>query len=99
MKYPKALPADPGTVADAGGRVFNIADAKARLPELVERAQAGEIIIVARAGKPQVRLVPVGDLRSGLRVPGKGKGRYKVGRGFDDPLPEAVLASFEGKAR
>jgi len=76
--------------------VYNIAEAKAHLPELVERASAGEVIIVARAGKPRARLVPMEDDRVKLRVPGKGKGRFKTAADFDAPLPEEVLAAFEG---
>ncbi|GAD60652.1 type II toxin-antitoxin system prevent-host-death family antitoxin [Brevundimonas sp. BAL450] len=38
----------------------NIAEAKARLSELVARAEAGEDIVLARAGKPAIRLVPTG---------------------------------------
>jgi prevent-host-death family protein len=80
-------------------KVYNIAEAKAHLPELVERAHAGETIIVARAGKPRARLVPIEDDDRNLRVPGKGKGRFKVARGFDDPLPEDVLRSFESGSK
>ncbi len=76
--------------------VYNIAEAKAHLPELVERASAGETIVVARAGKPKARLVPLEGSAANLRVPGKGKGRFKVARGFDDPLPPDVLDLFEG---
>lgn len=79
--------------------VYNIAEAKACLPELVERANAGEVIIVARAGKPRARLVPMEDGKAKLRNPGKGKGRFKVLRGFDDPLPDEILALFEGSVR
>jgi prevent-host-death family protein len=79
--------------------VYNIADAKTHLPELVERAAAGETIIVARAGKPKARLVPMEDPGARLRVPGKGKGRFKVAQGFDDPLPEEVIGSFDGSVR
>jgi prevent-host-death family protein len=79
--------------------VYNIAEAKAHLPELVERASAGETIILARAGKPRARLVPLEDGAVKLRVPGKGKGRFVVASDFDDPLPDDVLAAFEGSAR
>jgi prevent-host-death family protein len=79
--------------------VYNIAQAKAQLPELVERASAGETIIVARAGKPKARLVPLAGGNVKLRTPGKGKGRFKVAPDFDDPLPPEVLALFEGSRR
>jgi prevent-host-death family protein len=80
-------------------QVYNIAQAKAHLPELVERASAGETIIVARAGKPKARLVPMADGNAERRVPGKGQGRFKVAADFDDPLPPEVIALFEGGRR
>jgi prevent-host-death family protein len=83
----------------ARSSVYNIADAKTHLPELVERASAGETIIVARSGKPKARLVPMEDTGARLRVPGKGKGRFKVAPGFDDPLPDEIIGSFEGGGR
>jgi prevent-host-death family protein len=49
-------------------RPVNIADAKARLPELVERAARGEEIVIARNGEPRARLVPLPAARK--RVPG-----------------------------
>ena len=75
--------------------VVNVAVAKARLPELIERAANGEEIVLARAGRPRARLVPLDDDRKALRIPGKGKGRLRLRPGFDDPLPPEVLASFE----
>jgi prevent-host-death family protein len=77
--------------------VFDIAAAKAHLPELVDRAALGETIVLARAGKPRARLVPLEAPSTALRVPGKGKGRFKLKKGFFDPLPPSVLALFEGK--
>jgi prevent-host-death family protein len=76
-------------------KVVNIAEAKAHLPELVERAANGEEIILARAGKPRAKLVSLGPDPRALRVPGKGKGRFKVKKGFDDPLPDDLLELFE----
>lgn len=72
----------------------NISDARARLPELVQRAANGEEIIIARNGEPQARLVP---LAPAARVPGRGAGQWQVGDDFNDPLPEELLATFEGR--
>lgn len=74
---------------------INIADAKTRLSELVLRAAGGEEIIIARRGKPQARLVPLGGVAP--RVPGRGAGQWKVVGDFNEPLPEDVLAGFEGR--
>jgi prevent-host-death family protein len=73
----------------------NIADAKARLPELVERAAQGEEIIIARNGEPRARLVPLLPARK--RMPGKGAGQWQVSDDFNTALPEEWLAAFEGR--
>lgn len=75
----------------------NIADAKARLPELVQRAAAGEEIIIARNGEPQARLVPL--LPAQPRTPGRGAGMWEIVGDFNEPLPEDLLAAFEGRRR
>lgn len=77
-------------------KTVNIAEAKARLPELVECAARGEVIVLARAGKPRAKIVALGSDAVSRRKPGKGKGRFKLKKGFDDPLPEAILQLFEG---
>jgi prevent-host-death family protein len=69
-------------------------EAKTKLSELVERAARGEEIVIAKSGKPRAVLVPLGDVRP-LRVPGKGRGKWRVKRSFDSPLPDAVLDDFE----
>jgi prevent-host-death family protein len=74
----------------------NVAEAKAHLPELIERAANGEVVILARAGKPRARLVPLEPAPETLRVPGKGKGRFRLKKGFDEPLPDEVISVFEG---
>jgi prevent-host-death family protein len=77
--------------------VVNIAAAKARLPELVERAAGGEVIILARNGKPRARLAPL--VRERKYVSGAGKGKWKsVRRILDKPLPDEVLDAFYGGA-
>ncbi len=50
---------------------------------------------LGRAGKPRARLVPLGPDPRKLRVPGKGKGRFRVKKGSEAPLLEAVLRLFE----
>lgn len=70
-------------------------EAKTQLSRLVDRAAAGEEIVIAKSGRPRARLVPLEDTRP-LRVPGKGKGRWRVGRDFDAPLPDDVVTDFEG---
>jgi len=85
-------------MARATSEVVNVAEAKAHLPELMERAARGEEIVLARNGKPRARLVPLATDR-GLRVPGKGKGRFRPRRDFDAPLPDDVLALFESGSR
>ncbi len=71
--------------------------AKTHLSRLVDRAAAGEEIVIAKSGRARARLVPVDDRRA-LRVPGKGKGKWKMARTFDRPLPDDILARFEDEA-
>jgi prevent-host-death family protein len=70
--------------------------AKTHLSRLVDRAAAGEEIVIAKSGRPRARLVPLEDTRA-LRVPGKGKGRWRLRKDFDAPLPREVLEDFEGR--
>lgn len=73
--------------------VINIAAAKARLPELVERAARGEEIIVARNGKPKAKLVPL--VQKKAYIFGSGKGKWKgVERILKKPLPAEILNAF-----
>jgi prevent-host-death family protein len=73
---------------------INIADAKARLPELVERAARGEEIVIARNGEPRARLVPLPPAKP--RAPGSGAGQWVVADDFNAPLPSDLLRKFEG---
>ena len=71
-------------------------DAKTHLSSLVERAAQGEEIVISKSGKPKARLVPLDDVRP-LREPGRGRGQWYVAPDFDDPLPDDVIAAFEGE--
>ena len=73
--------------------IVNIAAAKARLPELVERAATGEEIILARNGKPRAKLTSIVHRKK--YVFGAGKGKWKgVDRVLSKQMPEDELAVF-----
>ncbi len=73
--------------------MHNIHEAKTHLSRLVERAEAGEEVIIARNGKPVAKLVAYKE-RSGPRKPGLWKGKVWIAPDFDD-LPPELLAAFE----
>ncbi|MBI0539656.1 type II toxin-antitoxin system Phd/YefM family antitoxin [Roseomonas sp. KE2513] len=76
----------------------NIHAAKTQLSRLVDAAAAGQEIVIARAGKPVAKLVPLSNLAPKLRrVLGAMAGRLRVPTDFDAPLPEDVLDSFSGR--
>jgi prevent-host-death family protein len=74
-------------------RTVNIHDAKTRLSRLIERVEAGEEIVIARAGRPVARLAPL-RARLGPRRLGRLDGRFRIPDDFNDPLPPAVLEAF-----
>jgi prevent-host-death family protein len=79
-------------------QTVNIHAAKSQLSRLVDQAAAGEEIIIARAGKPVARLVPLAVAATPRkRVLGILKGTLTVPDDFDAPLPDDVLDAFEGR--
>jgi prevent-host-death family protein len=68
----------------------NIYNAKMHLSDLINRAVAGEEIIIARDGKPMVRLVPVKAVASPwVKLMGSLAGKVgPIPRDFDQPMPE-----------
>ena len=70
----------------------NIHEAKSQLSKLVERALAGEEVVIAKAGKPMVRLVPVRD-SDAPRKGGQWKGKVFIADDFDE-LPEDIACAF-----
>jgi prevent-host-death family protein len=68
---------------------INVHAAKTHLSSLLERVARGEEIIIAKAGKPVARLVPVAPVERAL-----GFVRADVDASFFDPLPEEELASW-----
>jgi len=73
----------------------NVHQAKTHLSKLLERVEAGEEIVLARNGKPVARLVPMKPVR---RRPGGLKGRIRVRRNFEAPLPENIARGFRGES-
>jgi len=61
---------------------FNVAEAKARFSELVQKAVSGEEVVIARDNRPLLRLVPL-VARGGRRTPGSAKGRIWMAAEFD----------------
>jgi antitoxin (DNA-binding transcriptional repressor) of toxin-antitoxin stability system len=74
----------------------NIYEAKTHLSRLVDQAAAGEEIIIARGGKPVARLSQLVEPARKLRF-GVLKGQVKIAADFDAPLPDEVIAVFEGR--
>ncbi|MBI2802195.1 MAG: type II toxin-antitoxin system prevent-host-death family antitoxin [Gammaproteobacteria bacterium] len=64
----------------------NIAQAKAQLSELVKRAVAGEVIVIARDNKPLVKLVNIATETRKARTPGSAKGAVTMKSDFGKPL-------------
>lgn len=74
----------------------NIYEAKTRLSQLVDQAAAGEDVIVSRNGKPVARITQLAMPRPKVRF-GVLAGKLRIPADFDAPLPDDVLAGFEGR--
>ncbi len=73
----------------------NMHEAKTKLSLLVKKALSGEDVIIAKSGKPLIKLVPL-SVEERPRVPGRYKGQISMAPDFDD-TPEELVAAFEGK--
>lgn len=77
-------------------RSINIYQAKTHLSKLVDQAAAGEDVLISRAGKPVARLRALREAKRPVRW--LLKGRVKLSRDFDAPLPQDLQAQFAGRA-
>jgi prevent-host-death family protein len=68
-------------------------EAKTKLSQLVERAESGEDIVIARNGRPVARLVPVAGTNSLAAVRGVWRGKVVIAEDFDE-LPDDVADAF-----
>jgi prevent-host-death family protein len=71
----------------------NVHEAKTHLSRLLMRVEAGEEVLISRAGRPLARLVPVEPPRT-PRVPDRDRGKGRIADDFDAPLPARLLARF-----
>lgn len=76
---------------------MNVYEAKTHLSRLLRRVRAGESIVIADAGRPIARLVPL-EQASGPRTLGDDEGKIWLAEDFDGPLPDEVVESFAGGA-
>jgi prevent-host-death family protein len=73
----------------------NVYEAKTHLSQLLDRAAAGEEIVIARAGRPIARLVALAE-SSARRAPGGWRGKVRMAADFDE-LPDEIDAAFRGE--
>jgi len=74
-------------------QIVNMHEAKSTLSRLVADALAGDEVILARAGKPMVKLVPITEKKKPRKL-GIWKGKVKLADDFDAPLPDDLLDLF-----
>jgi prevent-host-death family protein len=67
---------------------IDVQEAKTHFSKLLQRAIAGERIIIAKAGKPVAQVGPISEPSLKGRVPGGDEGKVFIHEDFDDPLPE-----------
>jgi prevent-host-death family protein len=76
---------------------IDIQEAKAKLPQLVDAARRGKTIVIAKAGTPMAKLVPLEhDPKPTIRF-GLMKGQIEISDDFDATLPSDLSARFEGR--
>jgi prevent-host-death family protein len=75
--------------------VLNVYEAKSKFSDVLNRVEAGEDIVIARAGRPVARLIPYVE-RIAPRVPGLLRGQIWIADDFDE-TPEDLIASFYGE--
>ena len=74
-------------------RIVNIHEAKTHFSKLVDSVLHGNEILIALAGKPVAKLCPIE--KKPKRRFGVLKGKIRIAKDFDAPLPDEILADFE----
>jgi prevent-host-death family protein len=78
-------------------KTVNVHEAKTHLSRLLEEVEAGQEVVIARAGRPVARLTALLPARPPRRL-GALAGRYRVPEDWDAPLPSDVMARFDDGA-
>ncbi len=73
----------------------NVHEAKTQLSRILDRVAKGEEIVIAKAGRPVAKLVPIPGKP---RKPGRCKGKIHIAEDFDTPLPESIMKPFRGES-
>ncbi len=76
-------------------KMVNLYEAKTHLSKLVEEVAAGAEVVIAKGGVAKARLVPI-EAKARARKPALFKGRIRIRRDFDAPLPADILVAFGG---
>lgn len=74
-------------------KTVNVHEAKTQLSQLLQRISMGEEVVIARAGEPVARLVPITP-KPLRRTAGSAQGQVWMAPDFDAPLPDEILAAF-----
>jgi len=74
----------------------NVHEAKTHLSRLLQEVEGGATIVITKGGRPVARLVPLARAAEPRR-PGRLKGKIRIARDFDAPLPAALLRRFRGE--
>ena len=74
----------------------NVHHAKTHFSRLLDRAQAGQEFVIAKAGRPVARLGPLARQGKKRRL-GLLDGKFRIPDDFNEPLPDDVIAAFEGR--
>ncbi len=73
----------------------NVYAAKTQLSRLIDLAMAGQEVVITRHGRPVAKLVSAVAMNEPRKL-GLLRGRIRIGKDFDAPLPDRLLESFEG---
>ena len=83
--------------ASSAVQTVNIYQAKTQLSKLVDLASSGTDVVIARAGKPMARLTSLNNKERRKYALGLLEGKGWIADDFDAPLPDEILAQFEGR--